>query len=129
MKKRILIALCAVLAFGLAAAGLAYARVNHSNHKASAEHCPMRGQNASTLAAAEENHKSSSCDKTDCCCKDGQCPMNGSGDCCCKDKDTCPMKKQTTDASAAQVSFEPAGEGFNEENCPQKDAGCCRLKS
>ncbi|HEX9960611.1 MAG TPA: hypothetical protein VGB00_06755, partial [Pyrinomonadaceae bacterium] len=67
MRKRILIALAALLVFGLAAVVFA---VNQSQNyqQSSASHCSMQKQNGSTVA----EHKDSCCGMADCC-KDGKC--------------------------------------------------------
>lgn len=118
MKKRILIALAAVLVFGLAA--VVFAFNNHSqNHPVAASHCKMHKQNGST---ATGEHKDSCCGMADCC-KDGKCSMGGS---CCnkKDADSCPMKQKNaeTTASVDMTNVVVVGDG---ENCCQPGADCC----
>lgn len=117
MKKRILMALAAVLVFGLAAVVFAYN--NHArNHPVSATHCPMHKQSGSTQA----EHKDSCCGMADCC-KDGECSMGGA--CCKKDKDSCPMKQKdaTATASVDMTNVVVVGDG---ENCCQAGADCCK---
>ena len=117
MRKRILIALAALLVFGLAAVVFA---VNQSqNHTASASHCTRHQQNGST---ATTEHKDSCCGMADCC-KDGECSMGGA--CCKKDKDSCPMKQKNaeTTASVDMTNVVVAGDG---ENCCQPGADCCK---
>lgn len=122
MKKRILIAVAAVLVFGLAA--VVFAFNNHSqNQLVSAAHCEMHKQNGATVAATGE-HKDSCCGMADCC-KDGKCSMGGS--CCKKDKDSCPMKQKNAENTAASVDMTNvvvvgATDG---ENCCQPGADCC----
>jgi hypothetical protein len=117
MKKRILMALAAVLVFGLAAVVFAYN--NHSqNHSAAAAHCPMHKQNG----AMQAEHKDSCCGMADCC-KDGKCSMGGA--CCKKDKDSCPMKQKDaqTTSSVDMTNVVVVGDG---ENCCQPGADCCK---
>lgn len=116
MRKRILIALAALLVFGLAAVVFA---VNQSqNYHSSDSHCSMMKQNGTTQA----EHKDSCCGMADCC-KDGECSMDGA--CCKKDKDSCPMKQKDaqTTASVDMTNVTIAGDG---ENCCQTGADCCK---
>jgi hypothetical protein len=116
MRKRILIALAALLVFGLAAVVFA---VNQSqNHQSAASHCSMHKQDGSTVA----EHKDSCCGMADCC-KDGKCSMGGS--CCKKDKDSCPMKQKDaqTTSSIDMTNVTVVGDG---ENCCQPGADCCK---
>ncbi len=117
MRKRILIALAALLVFGLAAVVFA---VNQSqNHHSSVSHCPMQKQNGSTATA---EHKDSCCGMADCC-KDGECSMGGA--CCKKDKDSCPLKQKNASetASVDMTNVTVVGDG---ENCCQTGADCCK---
>jgi uncharacterized protein HemX len=75
MRKRILMALAALLVFGLAAVTFAF---NQSqSHHSSATHCPMMNQNATasvdmtnvTVAGDDEN----CCQPGADCCKGGSC--------------------------------------------------------
>ena len=68
MKKKIIIAIVALMLFAFSI--VAYAYTNHSN---------------------QPNSKTSCCQMADCC-KDGECKMNHE---CCKDKDSCPMKSNS----------------------------------
>lgn len=116
MRKRILIALAALLVFGLAAVVFA---VNQSqNHHSSVLHSAMHQQNDATVA----EHKDSCCGMADCC-KDGKCSMGGA--CCKKDKDSCPMKQKDAQetASVEMTNVTVVGDG---ENCCQPGADCCK---
>jgi hypothetical protein len=118
MKNRILIALAAVLVFGLAAVVFAYNNHSPNQGQMSASHCAMHKQNAATQA----EHKDSCCGMADCC-KDGECSMGGA--CCKKDSDSCPMKQQTaqTTTSVDMTNVVVVGDG---ENCCQTGADCCK---
>jgi hypothetical protein len=139
MKKRFLIALSALLIFGLVAVAFAYTRVNTAPETSSVS-CPMHKD----MAAGE--HKDSCCNKADCCkdgkcsmggdcckdgkcsmgcCKDGKCSMGGA---CCKDKDSCPMKqkgdsKTTAENAAGESCCKPGAE------CCKGGGACCKHKS
>ncbi|HEX8737867.1 MAG TPA: hypothetical protein VF721_21225 [Pyrinomonadaceae bacterium] len=118
MRNRILIALAAVLVFGLAAVVFAYNNHSTNHGQMSASHCAMHKQNG----AARAEHKDSCCGMADCC-KDGECSMGGA--CCKKDKDSCPMKQQTaqTTTSVDMKNVVVVGDG---ENCCQPGADCCK---
>jgi hypothetical protein len=66
MKKKIIIAVAALMLFAFSIAVYAYTK-NSTNH-----------------------HSKTSCCAMPDCCKDGECKMNH--ECCKKDKDSCPMK-------------------------------------
>ena len=115
MKKKILLALVAVMVFGLAIAGFAYTKSNHSNHDAHKAACA--------------------------CCKDGACPMMkdktadgaqqhtdccDSEDCCCKKGDACPMKKQKETATQENVDMKNVTVVSSGEDCCQPGADCCK---
>lgn len=115
MKNKFLIALTAVFVLGLAMAVYAFNRTtNDQTANASAvSSCPMKDKTAATA----ENHSSHSCcDKANCCCKTGACPMKSSGatsaaDCCANCcGGSCPMKNKSDDAVASDAA--------KAENCP-----------
>ncbi len=122
MKKRFLIALSAMLVFGLAVVAFAFTKANNDTKQTSAVSCPMMEKKTAT-AAAETDKEKHSCGMADCC-KDGVCSMGGA---CCKDKDSCPMKNaeskenQTTavDYSKIIVSDDSS------ESCCGTGASCC----
>ena len=125
MKKKFIIALSAMLVFGLAAVVYAFNRVETTDK--SAHSCPMQkhGDMSST------DKKDSCCGMADCC-KDGVCKMNGE---CCKDHDACPRKskqkseKQTADYSKITVS-DASGEDCcgTGASCCKSGASCCKGK-
>ena len=79
MKKQTLLAIAAMLVFGLGAASFAYKQTNNTTNAAvsccccKGDSCPMKSKNASGKEAA------SCCDKEDCC-KGGSCPMKTKGE-------------------------------------------------
>ncbi|MDQ3801466.1 MAG: hypothetical protein M3384_18750 [Acidobacteriota bacterium] len=125
MKKRILVALAALMIFGLAAVVFAYNQSqNHQPQMSAGAHCPMHKQDGASAA----EHKDSCCGMADCC-KDGKCSMGGS--CCAKkDKDSCPMKQQKdarqtssgVDMTNVVVVGDNNGGG---ESCCGTGADCC----
>jgi hypothetical protein len=124
MKKRILIALAALMVFGLAAVVFAYNHSqNHQQQMSAGAHCPMHKQDGSTVA----EHRDSCCGMADCC-KDGKCSMGGS--CCAKkDKDSCPMKQkdaQQTTSGVDMTNVVVVGDNNgNGESCCGTGADCC----
>ena len=115
MKKKFIIALSAMLVFGLAAVVYAFNRTE-TNAKSS-HSCPMQshGETAST------DKKDSCCGMADCC-KDGVCKMNGE---CCKDHDACPMNnKQKTEKQAADYSKITVSD-VSGKDCCGSGASCC----
>ena len=121
MKKRFIIALSAMLVFGLAVVAFAFTKANNTNQK-SAVSCPMM-EKKNTVAAADANKEKDSCGMADCC-KDGKCSMGGS---CCKDKDSCPMKSaESKDNQTAAVDYSKLivsdGDGTD---CCAAGASCC----
>ncbi len=114
MKKRILLAISTMFILML---GIVAFAVNQSinSSKTSADSCAMKGMNART---ADGQTKTSCCDRDDCCCKNGSCPMKSSGEnasasCCCSG-DSCPMKDKN--APATSVNMENATT-TNVESC------------
>ncbi|HEY0656949.1 MAG TPA: hypothetical protein VGD05_00665 [Pyrinomonadaceae bacterium] len=124
MKKRFLIALSAILVFGLTVVAFAYTKANNTS-QTSAVSCPMQ-ENKNATVAAETGKEKHSCGMADCC-KDGKCSMGGA---CCKDKDSCPMKsnenKENKETQAATVDYSKIivsdGEG---KSCCAAGASCC----
>ncbi len=115
MKKKFIIALSAMLVFGLAAAAYAFSNTSATNK--SAHSCPMKSR--SEIAATDK--KDSCCGMADCC-KDGKCSMDGA---CCKDHDSCPMKnKQTSEKQSADYSEITVSDNSG-ENCCASGANCC----
>jgi hypothetical protein len=70
MKKKIIIAVAALMLFAFSIA--VYAYKNSTSH-----------------------HSKTSCCSMENCCQDGECKMNH--ECCKKDKDSCPMKSGNED--------------------------------
>jgi hypothetical protein len=124
MKKRILIALAALLVFGLAAVVFAVNQSQNHHRQTSASHCPMHKQNGATVS----EHKDSCCcgggGMADCC-KDGECSTGG-GACCKKDKDSCPMKQKDAQQATASVDMTNVTIVGDGENCCQPGADCCK---
>lgn len=128
MKKKILIALTAILILGLAAAAYAFNKTNVSSKTASSacccsgDSCPMKSKDAKTTGGEKQ---ASCCDKDDCCCKGDSCPMkkqgeNTSANCC---GDSCPMKDKETQASSVADTKNVVV--ASSESCCQKGASCC----
>lgn len=125
MKKKFLVALTAVFVLGLAMAVYAFNKTNDSgvtsaaSHSAVKDDCPLKNKAGQTVAA-ENDSTESCCDKADCCCKTGACPMKASGeksaaDCCgncCGG--SCPMKNKQTETAGSQMT---------KESCQHKTAG------
>ncbi|MDQ3130289.1 MAG: hypothetical protein M3Q99_05955 [Acidobacteriota bacterium] len=131
MKKRFLIALSAMLVFGLAVVAFAFTNAKHNTKQTSAVSCPMMEKHHS--ATAETGKEKHSCGMADCC-KDGKCSMGGA---CCKDKDSCPMKNaeskenQTAadDYSKIIVSDESGADCCAAgASCCKDGAACCKGK-
>jgi len=91
---------------------------------AKSDSCPLKNKNAST---AENNVKSSCCDKADCCCKGDSCAMkakgenaaseNCCGNCC---GGSCPMKNKEAQAAIIQTSDASVADA---ESCQYMKAG------
>ena len=100
MKKKILLAITTMFILTLGVVAFAVNQSNNST-KAAADSCAMKGMSAQ----ADGQTINSCCDKDDCCCKNGSCPMkmsgeNASANCCCSGG-SCPMKNK--DAQATSV--------------------------
>ncbi len=117
MKKKIIIALSAMLIFGLVA--VVYAMNRTETNAKTAHSCPMKKHEK----VASKDKKDSCCGMEDCC-KDGNCKMGGS---CCKDHDSCPMKnnqtakKQTADTDYSNIIY---GDD-TKESCCYPGSSCC----
>lgn len=113
MKKRIMLAIAAMLVLGLTIAAFAYNTTNTSNKTAmnccskDKDSCPMKSKTES----ADRQNAASCCDMPDCCCKGGG--------------DSCPMKKQT-ETSSQTVDMQNVTVAASAENCCQKGADCCK---
>ncbi len=121
MKKRIILAICAMFVLGLTVAAFAFSQAKNVNNTA-AESCAMKMQNADGGQT-----KTSCCDKDNCCCKGDSCPMkaqgeNASASCCSCCGDSCPMKDKQAQASSVDMKNVTAATG---ESCCQKGASCC----
>ncbi len=115
MKKKFLAVFSIVFVMAFAVAVFAF---NQSSAKTAAESCamkddcPLKGKNAETAGMKTDG---SCCDKADCCCKTGACPMKAkdekSADCCdncCGG--SCPMKEKQSAANAVQAENEKASQ-------------------
>ncbi len=114
MKKKFITMFSIVFVMAFAVAVYAFNQTG-SSVKASAsscamvkDDCPLKGKNAQTVAVVTGD---SCCDKADCCCKSGACPMKASGeksanccDNCCGG--SCPMKEKQSTAKAVQTENE-----------------------
>jgi hypothetical protein len=119
MKKSLLIALSAMLVFGLAVAVYAFQSNNLTNVSDKTAACEKH--QSETTSAHKSGEKDAHCGMADCC-KDGKCSMGGA---CCKSSDSCPMKdkKESSDADVdySKVTFSDA----NGEDCCASGASCC----
>ncbi len=114
MKKRILLAITTMFILTL---GIVAFAVNQSNNstKTAADSCAMKDMNAQT---ADGQTKTSCCDKDDCCCKNGSCPMkmsgeNASANCCCSGG-SCSMKNKDAQATTVDTKDDTVAVG---ESC------------
>ncbi len=124
MKKRILLAITTMFVLML---GIVAFAVNQSNNssKTAADSCAMKAMNAQS---ADGQTKTSCCDRDDCCCKNGSCPMKSSGEnasasCCCSGGDSCPMKikdAQTTGVDTKNVTVASGESCCNGGSCCQR---------
>lgn len=127
MRKRILLAIAALMVFGLAIAAFAYTTTNAPKNGGmdcccKGDSCPMKSKDAAGKETA------SCCDKEDCCCKGDSCPMKGkdaagkeSASCCSKDgADSCPMKARDESKSADKAK--PSCCDKEDSAAPKKEA-------
>lgn len=124
MKKKLLIAMSALLVLAFAAVVFAYNNSAVETQNA-ASHCEMM-KNHHGATVADSKHKDSCCGMADCC-KDGKCAMGGDcckKDCCQKDKDSCPMKKDAQTTAEIDMKNVPVVGG--DENCCKPGADCCK---
>ena len=117
MKKKILLAITTMFILTL---GIVAFAVNQSNNsaKTATDSCAMK-MNAQT---ADGQTKTSCCDRDDCCCKNGSCPMKMSGEnasvnCCCSG-DSCPIKNKDAQATTAEKKTDAVA----------GDKSCCKGK-
>lgn len=136
MKKRILLAIAALMVFGLAIAAFAYTGTSTSNKArmgcccksdSAAESCPMKSKDAAGKETA------SCCEKEDCCCKSGaeSCPMKSKDEakpaekskpsCCDKEESAAPKK----DGEAASIDMKNVVVASSGEGCC---CSCCGAK-
>ncbi len=119
MKKRILLAITTMFILML---GIVAFAVNQSNNssKTAADSCAMKAMNAQS---ADGQTKTSCCDRDDCCCKNGSCPMKKEGavasESCCSNccGDACPMKNEQAQAMSVDEKDVTASSG---DNCKNK---------
>lgn len=101
MKNRILLTVSAIFILALGIVAFAFNQSNNVVKTTSPDSCAMKGVNAH---AGENQTKTSCCDKEDCCCKSGVCPMkkqseNASENCCSNCcGDACPMKNKQAES-------------------------------
>ena len=122
MRKKILLAISAMFVLALTVAVFAFNQSNNSS-KTAADSCAMKGMH---VQAADGQAKTSCCDRDDCCCKNGSCPMKSSGEaasasCCCSGN-SCPMKNKESASVDAKNTTAASG-----ENCCNGGA-CCKSK-
>lgn len=121
MKKKVLLAIAAIMVMGLGIVAFAYTTAKTSSTTAascccSGDSCPMKKKDVAGKETA------SCCDNCDCC-KDGTCPMKKTGDAAVTgmkmtDGSSCPMKN--TEAKATADSPEMKNVVF-----VQGDGCCC----
>lgn len=108
MKKKILLTVSVIFILALGIVAFAF---NHSNSLSKAamptDSCAMKGM---TAHVGENQTKNSCCDKENCCCKSGVCPMkkqsgeNASENCCSNCcGDACPMKEKQSQAAHVEA--------------------------
>lgn len=120
MKKKILLTISAIFILALGIVAFAVNQSNNLSKTTAPDSCAMKGMNA---AHAEGQTKTSCCDKEDCCCKTGVCPMkkqseNASSNCCANCcGDACPMKGKQTQAAHAEVQTVDVS---SSESCAKK---------
>lgn len=112
MKKKIMLAVAAMLVLGLTIVAFAYNSSTKHNHDKAME-CCCKGKDSCPMKNKSEN---ASAEKKDCC---------DSPDCCCKGGDSCPMKNKT-ESTAQTVDTKNVTVVSGEENC---DKPCCKKKS
>lgn len=114
MKKRSLLAIAALLVFGLGAGTLAFQQTNNIASTAmsccccSGDSCPMKKKDASGKETA------SCCDNCSCCKGENSC----SGD-------SCPMKKKGDSADKAKDKPATAGPEMKNVTYVQGEGCCC----
>jgi len=120
MKKKILLTISAIFILALGIVAFAVNQSNNFSKTTAPDSCAMKGMNA---AHAEGQTKTSCCDKEDCCCKTGVCPMKKQGgnalDNCCADccGSTCPMKNKQAQAMSVEAQN---GNVSSDETCEKK---------
>jgi len=126
MKKKIILAVAAVMVMGLAIATVAYTRTSVSYASAAADcckgdKCPMKSK------AAEAGETAPSCEHCDCC-KHGSesCPMKKKSEASAeKMPDSCPMKKGE---AATAVHSEMKHDKHEMKAGDGKNCSCCNHK-
>ncbi len=120
MKKKMILAIAALMVMGLAIAAFAYTRANSSSVNAvsccAGDSCPMKNKNAST------GEKASCCDDCSCCSGDS-CPMKSKGDASAPamkmgDAASCPMKSKGEASTAMHMDVK-------HEMAADDGKGCC----
>ena len=99
--KRIILAICVMLVFGLAVAAIAYQRSTVTATASTASCCKHEGASCPMKKDAAGKESASCCDEN--CCKDGSCPMKG-GAAGGKHSESCPMKDKDGQASHATMT-------------------------
>ena len=117
MKKKFLAMFSIVFVMAFAVAVFAINQTHNSNAKTVSscplsDNCPLKGKNAQTAGVKTDGD--SCCDKADCCCKNGSCPLKAKGanasESCCDNccGGSCPMKEKQSAANAVQTENEKA---------------------
>jgi len=121
MKKKILLTISAIFILALGIVAFALNQSSNLSKTAAPDSCAMKGMNASHTEGQTET---SCCDKEDCCCKNGSCPMKkqsseNASDSCCSNccGDACPMKDKQ--AQAAHVEAQNTSVSSS-ETCEKK---------
>ena len=114
MKKQILLALSVVFVLGLVMAAFAY---NQSSAGAS-NSCPLMSMNVQ--ASATQHSGASCCDRDDCCCKNGSCPMKQQSE--NTSAHSCPMKEKNAQATGIDMKNVTVVSG---EGCCSNGGNCC----
>ncbi len=124
MRLRFIVALTALLVFGLSMVAVAYTTTRTSSASSAScckgDSCPMKSKNAST------GEKASCCDDCDGCSGDS-CPMKSKGEAHATamkmaDGESCPMKMKAEKANTVNAELASVVVVKGDENC---GCSCC----